>query len=95
MLWKLHNREMVLELDGHIKYKEPKDLIEEKDREDAIRALGYDMIRANWQAVKSGDLVQRLIEKGVKPRRDFTGTFPSSDSVVSNKQNRNTKNISN
>jgi very-short-patch-repair endonuclease len=76
MYWELRDKKLVLELDGHIKYKEPKDLIEEKDREDALRALGYDVIRVNWKAVQSGVLIERLIEKGVKTRRDFVGTFP-------------------
>jgi very-short-patch-repair endonuclease len=76
MYWELPKKKLVLELDGHVKYEKRQDVIKEKKREDALRALGLDVIRADWQAVKSGDLIQWLIEKGVKPRRHFKGTFP-------------------
>ena len=38
----------VVEFDGLAKYAERSDLIREKAREDALRALGYSVVRITW-----------------------------------------------
>ena len=76
MLWELNGRKVILELDGRIKYDDNIDSYQEKLREDKLRALGFEVIRASWQNVMSGELVKTLIEKKIPLRRNFKGTFP-------------------
>lgn len=89
MFWELRDRKVILELDGKIKYKEnskydgnskfKKDdvLYDEKIREDRLRELGYEVIRATWAEVRSGVFVKKLCAKKIPLRRNFTGTFPT------------------
>jgi hypothetical protein len=76
MYWNLRGRIIFLELDGWSKYKEGDDFKREKRREDHLRKLCDEFIRAEWRDVRSGALVQALMEKGIPVRRDFVGTFP-------------------
>ena len=76
MYWELHGRKIVLELDGRIKYKTREDLLSEKWREDNLTKAGYEVFRAEWKDVQSGELVRMMKEIGIPIRRHFVGTFP-------------------
>jgi very-short-patch-repair endonuclease len=76
MYWSLRGRILILELDGWSKYKMGDDFKKEKRREDHLRGMGFEVVRAEWKDVRNGKLVQMMIEKGIPPRRDFVGTFP-------------------
>jgi very-short-patch-repair endonuclease len=80
MFWKLSgNRQLILELDGMLKYKEEGSLGIEKIREDQLRKMGYEVIRATWpDVVKSSNLLSALTDRKVPIRRDFKGTFPKT-----------------
>jgi very-short-patch-repair endonuclease len=79
MLWEFHNRKVVLELDGYVKYRshDSDAVIKEKIREDRLRAQGYEVIRIIWREVKSGELLQILSEKKIPTRRYFGTKFPN------------------
>ena len=57
MYWELSNRNLVLELDGKVKYKTGDDLLAEKRREDQLRRMNIEVFRASWNDVKNGKLV--------------------------------------
>jgi very-short-patch-repair endonuclease len=76
MYWELRGRKVVLELDGRIKYEIKDNLIEEKRREDKLRDMGYEVIRADWGMVKKGELVQKLMKKEIPMRRYSARKFP-------------------
>ena len=72
MLWQISNRKIVLELDGMMKYKDIKDLHNEKIREDRLRRLKYEVIRATWKSVKNKDSgLIRLLEDAHIPKRKY------------------------
>jgi very-short-patch-repair endonuclease len=76
MYWEVRKRKIVLELDGQIKYKDEQVRFREKIREDKLREQGCEVIRATWSDVMNGQLVQKLIDKNIPLRRNFSGTFP-------------------
>ncbi|MDR0875577.1 MAG: hypothetical protein LBN12_05150 [Clostridiales Family XIII bacterium] len=76
MIWKLRRRNVILELDGRLKYKQADDLFAEKRREDAIRAEGYMVLRADWDDVHNGQLAKLLAEQKIPMRRNFGLKFP-------------------
>ncbi|MDR0886234.1 MAG: endonuclease domain-containing protein [Clostridiales Family XIII bacterium] len=78
MYWKLPNKEIILELDGDEKYLvDPKSFRKEKHREYELRELGYEVIRSDYEEIKNGKLLQKLITCGIPLRRHFKGTFPT------------------
>ncbi len=52
---------VVIEFDGLVKYQTPRDLQEEKVREDRLRALGYEVVRIIWSDLQSPMRVRHLI----------------------------------
>lgn len=52
---------VIIEFDGAGKYVDAGDLIAEKDREDRIRALGYEVVRIRWSDLARPDLVRQRI----------------------------------
>lgn len=46
-----HDRRLIGEADGALKYDEPGSLFREKRREDALRAAGYEVVRWTWSDV--------------------------------------------
>ena len=77
MCWKLRcGKTLILEMDGLSKYENKDVWIAEKKREDALRLLGHDVIRATWKDVKSGRFVRMLSEKNVPLRRYSGLKFP-------------------
>jgi hypothetical protein len=76
MCWELPKRNVVLELDGKLKYIDPEVLYAEKRREDAIRDLEYKVVRASWSDVEDGTLVKRLEKIKIPKRRYFGQKFP-------------------
>jgi very-short-patch-repair endonuclease len=79
MYWKVRRRRIVLELDGKVKYTgaETDALYKEKKREDALREMKYDVIRATWEDVISGDLAKMLHKRKIPMRRDSARSFPT------------------
>lgn len=47
----------ILEADGRLKYAEPSALWREKRREDALRALGFEVVRCYWEDMMGGGAV--------------------------------------
>jgi very-short-patch-repair endonuclease len=76
MYWELPNRRVILELDGKMKYQTPNDIYKEKRREDTLRAMGFEVVRAVWADVISGALVKRLHEIKIPQRRYYGRKFP-------------------
>lgn len=58
---------VVGEADGRMKYRSSEDLFAEKRREDALRALGFTVVRWGWSDVMSGTALQgrlaRLLQR--------------------------------
>ena len=79
MYWKLRSREIVLELDGNIKYTDRNILIEEKKREDKLRESGLEVIRADWRDVANGRLIEMLLRRKIPLRRNRNRQFPSKN----------------
>ena len=58
---KLDRWMVVLEFDGAGKYLDHADLLAEKDREDRIRELGYEVVRIRWSDLARPGLLRRRI----------------------------------
>ena len=69
MFWELRNRRIVLELDGKNKYTDDEVLYKEKLREDRLRRLGLEVMRAGWVDVNDGTFVQMLKDNNIPIRR--------------------------
>ena len=59
----LIDRWVVVEFDGRTKYDDPQVLWAEKRREDALRALGYEVVRLTWSDLNHPERVARLIRE--------------------------------
>ncbi len=59
----LVDRWVVVEFDGRLKYDDPQVLWAEKRREDALRALGYEVVRLTWSDLDHPERVARLIRE--------------------------------
>jgi very-short-patch-repair endonuclease len=79
MCWEFRGRKLILEIDGREKYKTPDVLYNEKQREDELRALGYEFIRLPYWKLKKGMLPQILKDAGVSKRRYFGKLFPNQN----------------
>jgi len=53
---------VVVEFDGRVKYTERDVLFREKQREDRIRALGYEVVRLTWTDLRDPARVRQLID---------------------------------
>jgi len=51
----------IVEFDGRVKYTDPQVLFEEKQREDALRALGYTVVRLVWADLQHPERVRAKI----------------------------------
>ncbi|MEE2031338.1 hypothetical protein [Rhodococcus chondri] len=60
---------VVGEFDGALKYTERHHLVAEKDREDAIRDLGLEVIRWNWTELDHFEVVVHRFERAVERYR--------------------------
>ena len=74
MYWELTKRKIILELDGKVKYQESKDIFAEKKREDNLREMGYEIVRATWKDVENDQLLKKL-EKVKIPKRRYCRVF--------------------
>ncbi|NLG23094.1 MAG: DUF559 domain-containing protein [Actinomycetales bacterium] len=54
----------IVEFDGLVKYTERSDLIREKAREDALRALGYSVVRITWADLATPLGIQAKVLQG-------------------------------
>ncbi|MGB3259146.1 MAG: DUF559 domain-containing protein [Ornithinimicrobium sp.] len=52
---------VIVEFDGLLKYQSPRDLHEEKAREDRLRRMGYEVVRIVWADLQSPARVKHLI----------------------------------
>ncbi|WP_153506186.1 PDDEXK family nuclease [Cumulibacter manganitolerans] len=57
----------IVEFDGKVKYGSSGDLYAEKQREDRLRALGYEVVRVVWGDLARPSEVLRRIERGNVP----------------------------
>jgi very-short-patch-repair endonuclease len=58
---KLDRWDVIIEFDGTGKYTSPDRLLAEKDREDRIRSLGYEVVRLRWADLARPHLVRQRI----------------------------------
>lgn len=58
---KLDRWRVLIEFDGTGKYTGPDSLLAEKDREDRIRALGYEVVRLRWSDLARPHLVRQKL----------------------------------
>lgn len=58
---KLARWKVIVEFDGQEKYDDAQDLFAEKRREDAIRALGYEVVRLTWADLGRPELVRQKV----------------------------------
>lgn len=65
--WEEHG--VVGEFDGAVKYTERHHLIAEKQREDAIRDLGFEVVRWNWAELDRFEVVAQRFERAVSRYR--------------------------
>jgi very-short-patch-repair endonuclease len=78
MYWELPRRTVILELDGKLKYQNEDAIYKEKRREDALRAMGHEVIRAGWIDVMNGTLTQRLREEKIPQRKYYGRKLPAA-----------------
>ncbi|MBK8468782.1 MAG: hypothetical protein IPL45_03020 [Actinomycetales bacterium] len=52
---------VIVEFDGRVKYVNAAVLWDEKRREDALRALGYEVVRVTWADLEHPERVASLI----------------------------------
>lgn len=60
---------VIVEFDGMVKYESAQDLQHEKVREDALRRLGYEVVRITWADLKSTSRVRALIQEAMSRSR--------------------------
>lgn len=53
---------VLVEFDGRVKYRTQTDLWEEKQREDRIRSLGWEVVRLTWADLRQPERVRALLE---------------------------------
>lgn len=58
---KLKEHMVLVEFDGQVKYDDPGALFAEKQREDALRELGYQVVRLTWADLEKPNLVRHKI----------------------------------
>lgn len=58
---KLDRWDVLIEFDGTGKYSASGSLLAEKDREDRIRALGYQVVRIRWAQLDRPHLVRQRV----------------------------------
>ena len=75
MIWEVRNRKIILELDGMNKYNTLPDLRKEKVREDHLRRLGYEVIRATWKDAMNGNLITYLEDAKIPRRRYYKNSI--------------------
>src|SRR5690606_29120429 len=62
---KLERWDVIIEFDGTGKYAGHDSLLAEKDREDRIRARGYEVVRIRWADLARPNLVRRRILEAI------------------------------
>ncbi len=60
---------VIVEFDGMVKYTSVQDLQREKKREDALRRLGYEVVRITWADLESTSRVKQLIHEAMARSR--------------------------
>lgn len=86
---KLDRWDVLIEFDGTGKYTGPASLLAEKDREDRIRSLGYEVVRIRWADLARPHLVrQRILAAVARARRGARASFRASCKVVHDMRRR-------
>jgi hypothetical protein len=57
---------VLVEFDGRVKYGSSGVLWDEKQREDRIRSLGYEVVRLTWTDLKNPERVRTLIDAAIR-----------------------------
>lgn len=57
---------VLIEFDGRLTYRSEKDLWQEKQREDRIRSLGWEVVRLTWADLRHPELVRALVEAALQ-----------------------------
>ena len=57
---------VLIEFDGRVKYATGDALWAEKQREDRIRGLGYEVVRLTWADLKNPERVRRLVDAAIR-----------------------------
>lgn len=57
---------VLVEFDGRVKYTSAAALWEEKQREDRIRSLGYEVVRLTWADLKDPERVRGLVDAAIR-----------------------------
>lgn len=60
---------VIIEFDGYCKYENANNLVVEKQREDRLRALGYEVVRLVWSDLNDPQAVRRLVEQAIQRAR--------------------------
>jgi hypothetical protein len=69
MCWEISGCLVILELDGKLKYTDRNILYAEKQRQDRLERLGHKVIRASWNDILDGTLIELLEKYKIKHRR--------------------------
>ncbi len=59
--FRFHQQRTIVEFDGMLKYRSEGDLRAEKQREDWLRELGYEVVRLTWADLAKPERVASLI----------------------------------
>lgn len=62
----IEGTKVLVEFDGRVKYSSAGVLWEEKQREDRIRALGYEVVRLTWADLKNPERVRALVDAAIR-----------------------------
>ncbi|MFC7597332.1 hypothetical protein ACFQU3_18580 [Terrabacter sp. GCM10028922] len=57
---------VLVEFDGRLKYRSEKDLWDEKQREDRIRSLGWEVVRLTWGDLRHPERVRALVDAALQ-----------------------------
>src|SRR5690606_25662330 len=63
---------VVGEFDGRIKYSDPRDVFDEKLRQDAIRDAGYEVVRWTWAELERFDVVAERLRQAARRAAKLT-----------------------
>ena len=60
---------VLVEFDGRLKYSDRDSLFAEKQREDRIRSLGFEVVRITWSDLRDPARVRRLVDAAIARSR--------------------------
>jgi very-short-patch-repair endonuclease len=69
----LDTARVIIEFDGQIKYETPADVFKEKQREDQLRELGYEVVRFVWADLDDLELIRGRVERAIRRAESRSG----------------------